>query len=507
MKVVKGMDDLKKILDLIDYEIEKLEEKNEGENAIHNFKDFMIYDSQGRWHTAKHLDLITSKLQQVSEDTAKGIPHRLIITLPPRHGKSEVVSKKFPAWHLGRNPEHEIVLSSYSADLAYDHSRIARNTLLSHSELFGISIAKDSAAVGRWGLEGHRGGLFAAGVGGPITGRGMHIGIIDDPFKNAEEANSETIREKVWNWYTTTFYTRLAPGGSIIILMTRWHEDDLVGRLLEREKEDIQKGLDIISWEAINLPAIAEESDPLERLPGEALWSERFPIETLRETKRTLGSYWFDALYQQRPAPAEGNKFKRRWFRYFEEMDDYYILHTPEGNVTIPKDKCWRFQTADTASSEKQSSDYTVLTDWIVTPNNDLLVDDVFRDRIEVPEQEKVFQQRYYEKKPLFQAIETKNTGIALKQYLIRKGLPIKELKADVDKVSRAATIMVIYENGKVYHRKNSYWLEEWESELVTFPTGKYDDQVDTAAYAGIVLTQLRHKGENARPRGVRRKK
>lgn len=502
------MSDLKKIFGIIDEEIERLEGSNQAENSKDNLKEFMIYDGQGRWQTAEHLDLITSKLQEVSEDTVEGIPHRLIITLPPRHGKSETVSKKFPAWHLGRNPEHEIILSSYSADLAYDHSRIARDTLVTHSELFDVNIAKDSAAVGRWGLEGHRGGLFAVGVGGPITGRGAHIGIIDDPFKNAEEANSETIREKVWNWYTTTFYTRLAPGGSIIILMTRWHEDDLVGRLLAKEKEDIEKGLDVIPWEVINLPAIADEDDPLGRLPGEALWPERFPINVLKETRRTLGSYWFEALYQQRPAPAEGNKFKRQWFKYFEERDSYYILHTPEGKKTIMKEDCWRFQTADTASSEKQSADYTVLTDWVVTPDNDLLVDDVFRDRIEVPEQEKIFQSRYYEKNPSFQAIETKNTGIALRQYLIRKGLPIKELKADTDKVTRAATIMVMYENGKVYHRKGAAWLEEWEDELITFPTGKHDDQVDTASYAGIIVTQIKpYKEKKSRPKGVRRRR
>jgi len=484
------MGELRNLFNIIDDEIAKLKGNDQAQNAKNNFKEFMIYDGQGRWQTARHLDLITSKLQEVSEDTVKGIPHRLIITLPPRHGKSETISKKFPSWHLGRNPEHEIILSSYSADLAYDHSRIARDTLNQHSELFNVDIAKGSSAVGRWGLAGHRGGLFAVGVGGPITGRGAHIGIIDDPFKNAKEANSETIRQNVWDWYTTTFYTRLAPGGSIIILMTRWHEDDLVGRLLAKEKEDAEKGIELIPWEVINLPAIAEEGDQLGRLQGEALWPERYPINVLKETKRTLGSYWFDALYQQRPAPAEGNKFKRAWFRYFEERDSYYILHTAEGSKTILKEDCWRFQTADTASSEKQSADYTVLTDWVITPDNDLLVDDVFRDRIEVPDQEKVFQSRYYEKHPSFQAIETKNTGIALKQYLIRKGLPIKELKADTDKVTRAATIMVMYENGKVYHRKGAHWLDEWEKELVTFPTGKNDDQVDTASYAGIVLVE-----------------
>jgi len=480
---------LRGIIDLIDNQIEELENVKEKTAAKDNLREFMIYDGQGRWMPASHLDLLCAKLQQVSEDTAKGIPHRLIITMPPRHGKSEVISKKFPSWHVGNNPEHEIILASYAADLAYDHSRIARATLHDHKALFDVDIAKDSSAVGRWGIQGYRGGLFAVGVGGPIIGRGAHIGIIDDPFKNAEEANSETIRKKVWQWYTTTFYTRLAPGASVIILMTRWHEDDLVGRLLKKQEEDKKNGKDYIPWEVINIKAIAEEGDTLGRKPGEALWPERYPINVLREIQSTLGSYYFAALYQQSPRPAKGNKFKKAWFRYFEEQDEYYILHTANGVKRYLKSDCWRFQTADTASSEKQSADYTVLTDWVVTPEYDLLIDDVFRDRMEVPEQERIFETRYRLKNPKFQAIETKNTGIALRQYLIRKSLPIKELKADTDKVTRAATIMVMYENGKVYHRQGAHWLGDWEEELITFPNGKNDDQVDTASYAGIVVS------------------
>ena len=203
---------------------------------------FIEYDGRGAWQPAKHLDLLCEKLEAVE----RGELLRLMVFMPPRHGKSEVVSKKFPAWYLGRNPDKEIIISSYSADLAYDFSRIARNTFREWGpKLWGLNLADDSSAVGRWGIQGHRGGLVAAGVGGPITGRGAHVAIIDDPFKNYEEAASETIRQKVLNWYKSTLRTRLAPGGAIVLVMTRWHEKDLAGEL---EAAMAEEGSVHISW-------------------------------------------------------------------------------------------------------------------------------------------------------------------------------------------------------------------------------------------------------------------
>jgi hypothetical protein len=259
------------------------------------------------------------------EAVERGEIKRLMVFMPPRHGKSEVVSKKFPAWYLGRNPEKEMIITSYSADVAEDFSRIARDTLEEWGpKIFGVTVAQDSKAVDRWGVqsvpkdpdekpEKYRGGLKAAGVGGSITGRGAHVAIIDDPFKGVEDSSSPTMRQKVYDWYKAVLWTRLAPGGAIILVMTRWHEDDLAGRLIkEMEKEDGEK------WEIVELPAVAEENDILGRSPGEGLWIERFGQAYYDKLKTTVGSKFFASLYQQKPRPGEGSTFKRRWFKYYK---------------------------------------------------------------------------------------------------------------------------------------------------------------------------------------------
>jgi len=190
------------------------------ERARQSLSYFLGYESHGDWKSAPHLELLCSKLEAVE----RGEILRLMVFKPPRHGKSEVISKKFPARYLGRNPRNEIIMASYSADLAYDHSRIARDTLKEWGpKLWGVNVSKDSGAADRWGIAGTRGGLTAAGVGGPITGRGANVILIDDPIKNSEEADSVLMRERLWNWYRTTLRTRLAPGGAIVLVMTRWH--------------------------------------------------------------------------------------------------------------------------------------------------------------------------------------------------------------------------------------------------------------------------------------------
>jgi len=402
-----------------------------------------------------------------------------MVFMPPRHGKSEIVSKKFPAWYIGRHPDREVIISSYSADLAFDFSRIARNTLREHGpDVFGVQVARDTSAVGRWGIEGHRGGLTAAGVGGPITGRGAHVAIIDDPVKNAEEAASEVIRERVWDWYRSTLYTRLAPGGAIVLVMTRWHEDDLAGRLL-REMENGGE-----QWEVISLPALAEENDPLGRAPGEPLWPERFPKSELLNIQRTLGSYLWAALYQQRPQPVEGGLFKRTYFRYFRREGEYYLV----GDKRIYEKDCWRFSVVDPAISTKDTADYFVMQTWAITPYADMLLLDVVRERIDGPEQLELIRQQYDRWCPAYIGVEKVAFQSMLIQMLLMKGLPVRELKPDKDKFTRALPLAAKYEAGKVYHLAGAGWVDEYEAELLAFPNGAHDDQVDAAAYAALEI-------------------
>ncbi|MCK4823698.1 terminase family protein, partial [bacterium] len=305
------------------------------------------------------------------EAVANGEIKRLMVFMPPRHGKSQVCSKKFPAWYLRRYPNRYIMITSYSADLSFDFSRIARNTIQDERELFpDVNVNQQARAVKHWTLANYLGGLIAAGVGGPITGRGAHVAIIDDPFKNFEEAASDTVRESVWQWYRSTLRTRLAPGGAIVLIMTRWHQDDLAGRLLEEAKTG-----DGEQWEVISLPGISETDDQLGRKVGEAL-SPRFPIEELLTIKKALGSYLFSSLYQQNPRAEEGNYFKKHWFINAGDVETLLEKWRQDG-IFIKT-----YAAMDFAIGQKQQNDWNVIHVGIIGPGNEkILVDRIrFKD-------------------------------------------------------------------------------------------------------------------------------
>jgi hypothetical protein len=259
-------------------------------DARNNLAWFIEYDGRGAWQPVPHLLLLCAARLNPSSAANKA---RLMVFLPPRHGKIHVVSKKFPAWYLGRNPDKEIS----SAPIRLTWLMIFPALPGTHSASGGQSCGNCSWPViaALWGVgasRGHTGGLVAAGVGGPITGRGAHVAIIDDPFKNYEEAASETVREKVLNWYKSTLRTRLAPGGAIVLVMTRWHEKDLAGELEAAMTEE-----DGEQWEIIELPAIAKGNDILGRQPGEPLWPARYPLSrSSRLLKIALGSYLWSTL-------------------------------------------------------------------------------------------------------------------------------------------------------------------------------------------------------------------
>ena len=310
---------------------------------------YAIWASGGRWQLAPHLGLIDSQLLDVAKGGA-----RVIVCMPPRHGKSELVSRYFPAWFIGTFPERRVMLASYEADFAAGWGAKARDLLDRTGGAFGVRVRGDSSARGRWDVVGHEGGMVSVGVGGAMTGRGADALIIDDLVKNYEEAHSPTQRDRVWDWFRSVAYTRLEPGGSIVVIQTRWHEDDLVGRLLENEAE---------RWQVVSLPALAEADDPLGRAEGAPLWPSRFDRAALEEKRQTLGSYLWSALYQQRPSPAAGAVFRREWFRTFTDAGDAYRL----GEVMWPKSECRRFCTVDLATSTKTSADYTVIATWALT--------------------------------------------------------------------------------------------------------------------------------------------
>ena len=436
-----------------------------------NYKAYMQIVYHERWKCAKHLELLCELIEQVE----RGEIERLIITMPPRHGKSMTVTESFPSWFIGKNPERRVIEVSYGSELAQRFGRANRRKIDEFGKsIFGIEISRDNASVTNWGIDGHSGGMISAGLGGSITGQGADLLIIDDPIKNRQEAESVTYRERIWSEWQDTLSSRLHPGGRAVIIMTRWHEDDLAGRLLSRGSH----------WKLVNLPAIAEEHDLIGRKPGEALWSEQgFNEAWCKDKQASLGSRSWESLYQGRPRPADGNLFRSSCFRKFSEVLGCYKV----GEKIYEKSACKIFQTCDVAGSLKNSADFFVLGTFALCPNGELLVQEIFRERLEGPDQPALIKRKFDEYKPLLIGVESANMGLTLYQMLVRSGLPVIELKPEVDKFTRAIPAAARYESGMIFHAANAHWLNDLESELLAFPNGSHDDQVDVMSYAVYV--------------------
>jgi hypothetical protein len=257
---------------------------------------------------APHLDLI----DKVFRDIARGHPRKVLITMPPRHGKSRRAARWAPLWYLSRHPDHRVMIASYSADLADDHGRWIRDAINTYGPQIGLALHAGSKAANRFDLadpetgERLEGGLVTAGVGGGLTGKGAHLAIVDDPIKDAADAESPTMRRRLWDWWTSVLNTRVEPGGSIIVIQTRWNEQDLAGKILEGEDAD--------DWIRLDLPAICDsDDDPLGRTIGQALWPARYGRKALEKIRKAVGERVWWSLFQQKPRPLEGGVWKWPW--------------------------------------------------------------------------------------------------------------------------------------------------------------------------------------------------
>ena len=413
---------------------------------------------------AGHLALLADKLEAAERGDIK----RLMVFMPPRHGKSEIASIRFPAWCYGQDPQYQIIGCSYAESLAYTFSYAIRETISSpqYQRLWDINLDKSGSV--RWQLSGKnnkRDSYIAAGVGGGITGEGADFLIIDDPVKNSEEAQSQVYRDKVWEWYTTTARTRLQPNGAIILIMTRWHKDDLAGRLIEQSRLDPKAD----QWNILHLKAIDN---------GKALWAERYDIPTLENIRASIGSRAFTALYQGEPTVAEGNIIKREWWRYYKARPNFdKVIHS------------W-----DTAFKKGTTNDYSVCTVWGVTQNGFYLLD-VWRKKVEFPELKRAVIALYDRDHPAEVLVEDKASGQSLVQELKRDTrIPIIPVKVDVDKEARVNAITPSIEAGKVFLPESAPWLFDYVEELSAFNNGEHDDQVDSTSQA---LKQLLTIGYN----------
>lgn len=420
-----------------------------------------------------HLQLI----DQAWANLDAGLIRRLIVSLPPQEGKSQR-GRAAIAWWLRRHPDDRVVVASFEKETAQRWGRAVRNDAQALPEL-DLHLRADSQAAGRWDLEGSDGGVYCVGVGGAITGRPADLMLIDDPVKGRAQVESQTYRDGQWDWWLNDASTRLGAHSKVVVVMTRWHEDDLAGRLLANEPGE---------WTVLNIPALAEEDDPLGRAPGEALQSVRGKDRSFYEKVRDrVGPYVFGSLYQGRPTPSAGGLFKRTDLRYWHQVPG-------AADASIETRRVWklqntyRFATCDLAASTRTAADWTVVSVWAHTLDGDLVLLDRARARVTDTEHAQLALPLLERWQVDWIGVEDSGRSVNMVSGLATAGISVRPLKADADKVTRALASTAKVARQQVWLPADAPWLDEWVGEMLAFPNGKHDDQVDTLAYAARAL-------------------
>lgn len=428
---------------------------------------------------AAHHRLLIDRLEAIT----RGDIDRLAVFMPPGAAKSTYASILFPPWYLAAHPQDCIIAASHTAELAEKWGRRVRNIVHEHNQVLGVGLAEDSQAAGRWETDAG-GEYFAAGVGGAIAGRRADLVVIDDPVRSREDADSELIREKTWDWYKSDLYTRLKPGGRIAVIQTRWSEDDLAGRLLA----DMAAGGD--QWEVISLPAIAEADDPLGRRVGEALWPEWENTDELDRKRRAVGPREWSALYQQRPAPEDGDYFRAAWLKPYDKAPALDTLRVYGGS--------------DYATTS-DGGDFTVHAVVGLDPEGRMYLLDLWRKQASSDEWVEAFCDLVKEWRPIGWAEEQGQIRSGIGPFLERRQ---RERHAFVsreafptrgDKAVRAQSIRGRMALEGLYVPVNASWYPALRSELLSFPAGKHDDVVDALGLVGQLLDQMT-AGAKVRP-------
>ena len=463
------IEDQKEMLDLL-LELENAKEKEASRT------DFLTFVNK-MWPAfiaGKHHEVMADAFERV----AKGELKRLIINMPLRHTKSEFASFLFPAWFLGRYPEKKIIQTAHTAELAVGFGRKVRNLIGQDDfqEVFpGIELSSDSKAAGRWNTN-KRGDYFAIGVGGAVTGKGADVLIIDDPHSEQEAAlgayNPE-VYDKVYEWYTSGPRQRLQPGGSIIIVMTRWSTRDLTGKIIKSVTQ--KEGVD--DWEVIELPAIMPSGDPL--------WPEFWLLEQLEALKAELPVSKWSAQYQQDPTSEEGALIKREWWQEWEKEGP------PPCEAII--------QSWDTAFLKTQRADYSACTTWGVFqhPNEsgemmpNLILLDAYKEKLEFPELKRAAYDKYWEFEPDQMIVEAKAAGSPLIFELRAMGIPVTEFTPSrgQDKIARVNAVSDLFASGVIWCPPTR-WADEVMEECAAFPAGDHDDLVDSTTQALLRFRQ-----------------
>lgn len=424
------------------------------------------------------LELINDALM----DVAEGRETRLMVCMPPQEAKSTTVAYRFPEYLLSCvDPSMRILIVSYGDEIARRWGADIKRDFETFTGEdgtpdLGVRLRPDSRAAGRWQVEGNRGGVVCASIGGPISGRPAELIIIDDPIKDLEQAQSAVYRERFQRFWQGVAVPRLGPGARAVLISTRWHEEDAAGWLLSTEGRREDGG----RWKVINIPAISEGAgDPLGRPAGVPMISARGDRDWAA-IRKSVGEYVWASLYQQRPAPAEGGLFRRVWWRFWTGVGDSIDL----GGRRQDLRDSWRFITADLAASTRTSADWTVFACWARTISGDLVLLDRLRARIDEGQHFQYVRGMVERWGVDTVFVEATHHTMTLVREATQNGIPITPLRAEQDKFSRALPASAWVSSGRVWLPAGQPWLSEWVDELAAVPNGRWDDQCDTLAYA-----------------------
>jgi len=461
----QARDQRESLLELLDEKIKRLEVKAAQKSLIDFAKRVYPNYSVGAHHKV---------MARIFKEVAEGKNKRVIINIAPRHGKSELTSFLLPAWYLGLNPDHQIIMATHTASLSEDFGGRVRNLIASaeYAEIFpNTKLAEDKKGAGSWNTS--KGGkYYAVGVGGALAGRGANLLVIDDPHSEQDlKSGSKLPFEQAWNWYQTGPRQRLMWGGSVIVVMTRWGQLDLTAKMVDYQA----RNPDADQWEVVEFPAILPSGNPL--------WPEKWPLEELMKTKATINPRFWNAQYQQEPTSDSIAVIKREYWQVWE----------PEEPPTCE----FIIQSWDTAHDTKSTNDYSACTTWGVWYNEEdndsphLILLDAFKDRWEFPELKQQAYKSYMEWDPDAFIVEKKAAGAPLIQEFRRMGIPVQEFTPSRgnDKNVRVNAVADLFASGKVW-APDTRWAREVIEEIAAFPVGEHDDFVDTTTQALLRFRQ-----------------